>query len=206
MGNGSFMKRILYLFALLLTIVTAIGYTIAKNREKEAQVSEVEISRTQQVRTWRMQALQGIPQAQYQLGIYYEKDRGDYLNAQKWYRVAATKGQHGGAQYKLANLYMNGQGVENNLAEAMKWFRQSAAKGDVRAQFFMGVALRDGWERKSDFIEAYKWFLLANRDAPAVRAENPRFDPMAALAELDGKMSRFDRKQARQLARSWRAR
>lgn len=197
------MKRNLYLFALLLTIITAVGYTIGKNWEKEAKITQVVVDRGAQVQTWRKQAMQGNPEAQYQLGIYYEKDRTDYLNAQKWYRVAATKGQHAGAQYKLAQLYMNGLGVENNLAEAMKWFRLSSAKGDVRAQFFMGVSYRDGWERKADFIEAYKWFLLANRDAQKVREENERFDPYVALVELDRRMSKFDREQAEQMAQGW---
>lgn len=200
------MKRNLYLLALALAVLTAIGYSIGKDWEKEAQVVEAQESLVDQVKRWRGQAAQGNPDAQYRLGMYFEDYRLDYLSAQKWYRVAATKGQHAGAQYKLAQLYMNGLGVENNVAVAMDWFRQSAQKGDVRAQFFMGVAHRDGWARRADFIQAYKWFLLANRDAAKVRAENERFDPTKALAEMDDKMTRFDREKARELANKWQGR
>jgi len=200
------MKRILYLLALGLAIITVIGYTIGKNWEKEAQVAAVEENRTQQVSYHRRLAKQGDPESQYQLGIYYEKDRFDYLNAQKWFRVAATKGQHAGAQYRLAMLYLNGQGVENDLPEAMKWFRTSANKGDVRSQYFMGVSHRDGWERKENFIEAYKWFLLANRNAAKVLAEEDRFDPAKALGEMDARMSKFDREEAKKRVTRWLAR
>lgn len=200
------MKRNLYLLALGLAVLTAIGYSLGKDWEKEAEVVEAKESLVDQVKRWRKQAVQGDPDAQYQLGMYLEKHRQDYLRAQKWYRVAATKGQHAGAQYKLAQLYMNGLGVENNIAVAMDWFRQAAQKGDVRAQFFMGVAHRDGWARKADYIEAYKWFLLANRDAAKVRAENERYDPTRALKEMDRKMSRFNREEARKRAAQWQGR
>ncbi|WP_135079335.1 tetratricopeptide repeat protein [Terasakiella sp. SH-1] len=200
------MKRTLYLLALGLTILTVVGYVIGKNWEEEAQKAQAELGRTEQIKLWRKQARQGDAEAQYQLGIYYQNARADYLTAQKWFRVAASKGRHAGAQYKLAQLYMNGQGVENDLPAAMSWFRKSAAQGDVRAQYFLGIAYRDGWERKDNYIEAYKWFLLSNRKAALVRAEDPRFDPTVALAEMDAVMSRFDREQARKRVARWKAR
>lgn len=199
------MKNFLYLLALVLGVATAIGYVVGKGWEEEAAKQHAEMSKSQRIGMWKKQAHLGDPQAQYLLGDYYEKERTDYLNAQKWYRYAAIKGQHAGAQYRLAQLYMNGRGVENNLPEAMKWFRLSAAQGEARAQFFLGVAERDGWERKADFIEAYKWFLLANRDATSVRAEDPRYDPTVALQELDAKMSKFNREEGQKRADKWRA-
>ncbi|SCA57922.1 exported hypothetical protein [Candidatus Terasakiella magnetica] len=200
------MKRLLYMLALGLSLITVIGYVVGKNWEEAALLAEVEMDQQQKIKYWKSQSKKGNPDAQYKLGIYYEKQRTDFLNAQKWYRVAASKGQHAGAQYKLAQLYMNGQGVENNLPAAMKWFRKSATKGDARAQYFLGIAYRDGWERGENFIEAYKWFLLSNRNAALVRAEDPRFDPTVALAEMDERMSRFDREQAQKRVDKWRKR
>ncbi|MDV7341373.1 tetratricopeptide repeat protein [Terasakiella sp. A23] len=198
------MKTFLYLLALVLAVVTAIGYVVGKGWEKEAEIEQAEASKGQMIKMWYRNAKDGDPESQYKLAVFYEAERTDYLNAQKWYRVAATKGQHAGAQYKLAQLYLNGRGVENDLPSAMKWFRLSSAQGDVRAQFFMGVANRDGWEKKPDFIEAYKWFLLANKDAAKVIAEEERFDPTKALAEMTPKMSTFDRKEAQKRADKWR--
>lgn len=197
------MKRTLYLIALVLAVFTAVAYVIGKGWEKEAEIQKIEMTKGQKIKMWLQQAKKGDPDAQYALGLYYEKDRVDYLNAQKWFRVAATKGQHGGAQYKLAQLYLNGRGVENNLPNAMKWFRLSAEKGDARGQYFLGVAKRDGWEEKPDFIEAYKWFLLANKNPSLVSGEEERFDTAKALAEMDRKMSKFDREEAQKRADKW---
>ena len=38
------------------------------------------------------------------------------------------------AQYKLGSCYYNGQGVETNYTEAVKWFRKSAEKNNAMAQ------------------------------------------------------------------------
>lgn len=199
------MKRTLYLFALGLAVLTAIGYVIGKDWEKEDIQVKAEISFSQKFAQWTKKAKKGDPEAQYKLGEYYDTIRTDYLNAQKWYRVAATKGRHAGAQYKLGQLYLNGRGVENDLPAAMNWFRRSARQGDPRAQFFLGVAYRDGWERKADLIEGYKWFYLSNKKGDLVRAEEERFDPEEVLIELDRKMSKFNVKEAIKRANKWRA-
>ena len=199
------MKRFLYLLALGLAVITAVGYVVGKDWEEEQKQVAVEVSLSQQLKTWKVRSKRGDADSQYRLGEYYDRQRTDYLTAQKWYRVAATKGRHAGAQYKLGQLYLNGRGVDNDLPEAMKWFRLSANGGDARAQFFVGVSYRDGWERKPDFIEAYKWFLLSNKNAKLVLSEEERFDPREALVELDRKMSKFDRERARERAAKWRA-
>jgi len=198
------MKRVLYLIALILAVFTAIAYVVGTGWEDEEVKVKAEMSLSKKLKMWKVKAKKGDPESQYNLGAYYETQRKDYLNAQKWYRVAATKGRHAGSQYKLAQLYMNGRGVENNLPMTMKWFRLSAAQGDARGQYFLGVAQRDGWERKNDYIEAYKWFWLANKNAELVRSEDPRFDPEDALAELDAVMSQFNRDQGIKRAKKWR--
>lgn len=199
------MKFKLYFLAAFLTILTALGYAVGKNMEENALIRDTEMSMAQQVKMWQAGAVAGDSESQYLYGLYFEQ-RQDYLNAQKWYRVGAIRGKHGGAQYKLAQLYMNGQGVENDLNEAMKWFVASAAQGDVRAQFILGVSERDGWEGQPDRIEAYKWFLLSNRDPDKVMAEDARYNPPVALAEMDAVMSRFNREIAQKRADKWRAR
>ena len=40
------------------------------------------------------------------------------------------------AQYNLGFMYLNGQGVPQNYAEAAKWYRKAAVQGDVDALGF----------------------------------------------------------------------
>lgn len=202
------MKQFLYFLAFGLAITTAIGYVVGKGWEEDAIQAEIQMSAVKKINAIKKRARNGDGQAQYELGMHYENPNGerhDYLAAQKWYRAAAGRGQHAGAKYKLGQLYLNGRGVENDLSLALEWFQRSARQGDPRGQFFLGISQRDGWQRRADFIEAYKWFLLANRNASLVLGENPNYDLSVVLAELDAKMSKFDREQAQIRASNWKA-
>ncbi|MBQ7216764.1 MAG: SEL1-like repeat protein [Synergistaceae bacterium] len=44
-----------------------------------------------------------------------------------WHAKSAEQGQ-------LGNMYYDGEGVEQNLAEAVKWFRKAAQQGSAYAQ------------------------------------------------------------------------
>ena len=85
-------------------------------------------------------AEQGDAQAQYNLGVMYDKGRGvpqDYKEAVKWYRLAAEQGVRE-AQYNLGNKYSKGQGVPQDYKEAVKWYRLSAEQGIAKAQYNLG--------------------------------------------------------------------
>ena len=41
---------------------------------------------------------------------------------------------------EMGEMYYFGQGAEQNLTKAAKWFRKAAAEGDAEAQRFMGEA------------------------------------------------------------------
>src|SRR5438477_7964199 len=38
------------------------------------------------------------------------------------------------AQYSLGNMYRTGQGVRQDYAESVRWFREAAGQGDAKAQ------------------------------------------------------------------------
>ena len=61
------------------------------------------------------------------------------------------------AQYHLGFLYGEGRGVERNPQKALHWFRRAADKGDVKAQYAVGLAL----SRQADKREAAQWFRRA---------------------------------------------
>ena len=53
----------------------------------------------------------------------------------------------------------NGQGMPQDHAEALKWFRLGANQGDARAQYYLGVTYANA--------EALKWFRLAAEQGDA---------------------------------------
>jgi uncharacterized protein len=65
----------------------------------------------------------GNPKAQFNLGVAYAKGEGvqqNYVEAAKWYRMAAEQG-HAGAQCILGISYSDGQGVPQDYLLAYFW-------------------------------------------------------------------------------------
>ena len=58
-------------------------------------------------------------------------------------------------------MYQEGLGVTQDHAEAVKWYRLSADKGQPFAQNNLGVMYKNGWGIKQDYVEGYFWFSLA---------------------------------------------
>ena len=65
------------------------------------------------------------------------------------------------AQYMLGLTYDLGQGVPENKAEAVKWYRLAAAQGLADAQLSLGAMYEYGQGVPEDKTEAVKWFRLA---------------------------------------------
>ena len=55
-----------------------------------------------------------------------------------WLRKAADQG-YAPAQYYLGRAYSSGDGVAEDLAEAVRWYRKAADQGDAAAQCSLGV-------------------------------------------------------------------
>ncbi len=75
-------------------------------------------------------------------------------------RLAAEQG-NASAQYNLGLMYDNGQGVTQDYAEAVKWYRLAAEQGDADAQYNLALMYRDGQGVTQDDAEAVKWYRLA---------------------------------------------
>lgn len=63
-----------------------------------------------------------------------------------------------GAQFELALLYDNGEGVAKDSAKAVKWYRRSAEQGNAAAQNNLGVCYNRGEGVEKNPAEAAKWF------------------------------------------------
>ncbi len=157
------------------------------------------------IKWFQLDAKQGNSNAQFQLGLIYETGEGvskDYSEALKWYRLAAKQGHsealkwfilaadkgNSDAQYNLGLMYANGQGVNKNYREALRWCRLAAKQGhcasaewlrsvaqryanqgDSDAQFQLGLMYETGKGVPRNYCDAFKWFRLAaqqgNNDA-----------------------------------------
>jgi TPR repeat protein len=64
-------------------------------------------------------------------------------------------------QFKLGHMYDNGNGVEKNYKEAVKWYRLAAEQGNSNAQTNLGVMYEFGNGVEKNYKEAVKWYRLA---------------------------------------------
>ena len=80
------------------------------------------------LKVWMSAAEGGDPDAQYYVGVLYERGaegQPNYIKAASWYRQAAERGVSRAAM-NLGRLYEQGIGVEKNSVEAGKWFAKAS--------------------------------------------------------------------------------
>ena len=84
---------------------------------------------------WTPLAKQGDADAQFSLGVMYEKGEGvakDNKAAVKWYTLAAEQG-FADAKFNLGVMYVNGTGVVKDDVYAHLWWSIAASFGDEDA-------------------------------------------------------------------------
>jgi TPR repeat protein len=87
-------------------------------------------------------------------------DGGDYQAAFHHWRAAAAHGD-ARAEVALAGLYLSGEGVPRDVAEAVYWYRRAAYRGDSYAQQQLGDILATGQLGRPNLIEGLVWLTLA---------------------------------------------
>ena len=71
------------------------------------------------------------------------------------------------AQFELAGLYAGGEGVKQNLTEAVKWYRKAAEQGHDGAQYKLGLSYQNRKGVPQSDTEAYIWLnISAENGAP----------------------------------------
>lgn len=85
---------------------------------------------------------------------------GDYATAYREWTASAAEGNPN-AQNALGVMYLNGQGVTKDDAEAVRWFRLAAEQGHPRAQTNLGSSYANGRGVLRDDAQAFEWFRLA---------------------------------------------
>lgn len=76
------------------------------------------------------------------------------------------------AQYQLANMYMDGKGVEQDISKAIRLYETSADQGYMEAQYYLGVIYDKGRGASRDDAKARKWYCLAAEAGVSVSQYN----------------------------------
>ena len=95
-------------------------------------------------REFRVAAVSRNAQAQYSLGVMYERGLGvkqDDETAVTWYRLAAKQGD-APAQNSLGLMYANGRGVRQDDSEAVTWFSEAVEQNRQRLAIQCEGAMR----------------------------------------------------------------
>ena len=74
---------------------------------------------------------------------------------------AAPLDQPASPKFDHSSIYAKGEGVSQDDAEAVRWFRLAAEQGDAEAQYNLGLIFVTGTDVPQDDTVAAKWFRLA---------------------------------------------
>ena len=104
------------------------------------------------------------------------------------------------AQYKLGVMYDQGQGVPQDYAQALSWYRKAADQEYAIAQMHIGSMYYDGRGVPKDHAQAHMWFNLA-----ASRATDAETRDIAAKDRDDiaAKMTPDQIAEAQRMVREW---
>lgn len=112
-------------------------------------------NRIEAIRLWRLAAIENEPMALLGLGIAYKRGivvRRNYAKAITYFEKALKK--EGSAKCELADMYLNGLGVEKNIKMAERLYVSAATKDHDRQAMF---ALMQLYLNINSFDKAIKW-------------------------------------------------
>ena len=66
------------------------------------------------------------------------------------------------AQFAIAKMYEEGDGVRQDMREAVKWYMKAADQGFPNAQFQIGWMYANGIGLRQDYAQAAKWYRIAS--------------------------------------------
>jgi uncharacterized protein len=119
-------------------------------RAEAAQEKELQMLRLVRMKDRELRALLG----------------GDPAVAAPWVRCAAEFGLPA-AQVRLGRMLLEGQGLERDDPQALRWFVRAAERRDAEAMNMVGRCHELGWGTLIDFeIAAYWYCLSADRGHP----------------------------------------
>ena len=98
-------------------------------------------------------------------------------------------------------MYDKGQGVPQDYAEAVKWYRKAAEQGNALALNNLGFMYGKGRGVPQDYVQAHMWYNLAASRKPPGKSRDDSVKNRDIVAE---KMTPADVSKAQRLAREWK--
>ena len=137
---------------------------LAEQGDAQAQMKvglacDLEEEYEEAARWYRMAAMQGVSEAQNNLGVMYKDGQGvgqDYAEAARWFRMAALQ-DNMLAQMNLGWMYHAGKGVRQDADSARYWYMLAADKGHASAQLNLGILCL----QQADTAAAVQWLQQA---------------------------------------------
>ena len=93
-------------------------------------------------------------------------------------------------------MYENGQGVPQDYAAAVKWFRKASDQSFALAQTSLGTMYERGMGMTKDYVQAHMWYNLA--------AAQGQKDAGKFRDSLAKKMTPAQIAEGQKLAREWK--
>ena len=100
----------------------------------------------------------------------------------------------------LGVMYDIGQGVPQDYAEAVKWYRLAAEQNDAVAQYNLGAMYANGRGVPQDYVQAHMWSNLAAAKLPPGEKRDSAVKNRDNLAE---RMAPAQIAETQKLAREW---
>jgi TPR repeat protein len=97
--------------------------------------------------------------------------------AQSDFEAVKARAEVGNAasQFELGYLYDRGEGVNQNYAEAARWYRSAAQQNHIGAQYNLGVMFANGRGLTQNDQEAVKWYSRAAEQGNVLAQKNLGF-------------------------------
>ena len=94
--------------------------------------------------------------------------------------ISACVGEDAKENVRIGYNYYKGEGVTQDYAEALKWFRKSADQGDADAQLALGYMYFNGQGVSKNLAEAKNWYGKA-----AAQGDEDALKMMKKLTEMN---------------------
>ena len=114
-----------------------------------------------------------------------------------WLDYVRTCAERGDAkvQFMLGDMYNYGEGVPEDGAEAVRWYRLAAEQGDASHQYKLGGMYQTGRGVPEDNVLAYMWWNLAAAQGHATAQGDKDI--------IEQRMTREQIAEAQRLSREW---
>jgi TPR repeat protein len=100
------------------------------------------------------------------------------------------------SQFNLGLMHENGQGVPQDYAAAVSWYRKAAEQGNALAQGNLGAMYANGQGVPQDYVTAHMWLNLVAAGGDKKAAQN--------RGKVAARMMTPQVAEAQKLAREWK--